>query len=368
MGQFLRINGDYNISAVADPTNGGKITLYTGPNNTGEVRITGNLVVEGTTLTVVATNLDVTDNIITVNNGETGDGVTLQYSGLQVDRGFSSPGIDNLPAAFVWNENMPFPNNGAITNESGGWQIGFGDGSYNFTNSRLMVKEIMTPTAAAGTGDLTLIGRGRGIVTVLGTDDYEQQVLAFGDDAIPNKKYVDDAIRDNPTFQIITDSPADPLNPLPNSSTRVIATDKDIADLGNGISSLDYFYQNTGYLTFGESAVSILVDGVLNTQFYKNRAVIQGLEFIGNEITNNDTSANISIRTQGTGKLQTNYALQLEQLVGNPSYVPGYTLLRAGDPSIGTTGLYFVNDSSETIKQTGELISKNKALLFSMLF
>jgi hypothetical protein len=43
-------------------------------------------------------------------------------------------------------------------------------------------------------------------------------------------------------------------------------------------------------------------------------------------------------------------------------------LLYAAVPGTGTTGVYFVNDSAETAKQNGELISKNKALVFSMLF
>jgi hypothetical protein len=43
-------------------------------------------------------------------------------------------------------------------------------------------------------------------------------------------------------------------------------------------------------------------------------------------------------------------------------------LLHGGVPGVGTTGLYYVNDSTESIKQSGELINKNKALVFSMLF
>jgi hypothetical protein len=48
--------------------------------------------------------------------------------------------------------------------------------------------------------------------------------------------------------------------------------------------------------------------------------------------------------------------------------VSNNVLLYAAAPSIGTTGVYFVNDSAEAAKQNGELISKNKALVFSMLF
>jgi len=42
--------------------------------------------------------------------------------------------------------------------------------------------------------------------------------------------------------------------------------------------------------------------------------------------------------------------------------------LYAAESGAGTTGIYFVNDNAEVAKQNGELISKNKALVFSMLF
>jgi hypothetical protein len=77
---------------------------------------------------------------------------------------------------------------------------------------------------------------------------------------------------------------------------------------------------------------------------------------------------NILIKTAGTGKLQTNYAMQFEKIGTVPGYVSDNVLLYAAVPGIGTTGLYFVNDSAEAAKQNGELISKNKALVFSMLF
>jgi hypothetical protein len=89
-----------------------------------------------------------------------------------------------------------------------------------------------------------------------------------------------------------------------------------------------------------------------------------------NEITSRAgiTNENIYVRTQGTGKLQTNYAMQFEKIGTVPSYVSNNALLYAATPSTGTTGIFFVNDSAEAAKQNGELISKNKALVFSMLF
>jgi hypothetical protein len=327
MSEFLQTNGDYNIKT----REGGIIKLDVGPPTAGgQVIVTADLIVEGDTLTVEAENLNVRDNIIELNYGETGAGVSLRYSGLQIDRG----SLD--PASFFWDEN----------DDSFNLATGSPTGTFNYNNSTLRLKKITTDS---GDPDLVLIGYGDGVITVAGTNDYENQVT--DDDDIPNKKYVDDSIRDNPTFQIIDDN------------TRVIVSDKEVSG------SLQYLIDNTGYSTFGESAVSVLIDNTLNTQFYANRAIIQGLEFNQNESNNptisvNNTNDNIYLQTNGTGKVRTNYGLQLEQIAVDPAFVSGSTIQYAKEPSIGDTGLFYRNSNNTT----DELISKNKALLFSMIF
>jgi hypothetical protein len=54
------------------------------------VTITKNLTVNGTTTTVGSANLVVTDNTITINDGEVGAGVTAGSAGLLIDRGSST--------------------------------------------------------------------------------------------------------------------------------------------------------------------------------------------------------------------------------------------------------------------------------------
>ena len=324
MGQVIQVNGDYNIKAKE----GSSITLDTGPG-VGNVVVTGNLLVQGDTLTISAENLNVKDNIITVNDGETNDGVTLRYAGLQVDRGV---GTD---VSFLYDELL------------GAWFLASGTadaGTFNYTNSKLKVTQIVTDDDT-DSGDLTLIGSGNGVVKVFGTNTYEEQVTH--DDDIPNKKYVDDAIQNNPTFQVVS------------NNSRVIVTDKDT------IGSLAYLTSQTGYSSFGESAVSIIVDGRLATQVYPTRVEIFDLEINGNEITTKNyiTNGDIRLRTQGTGKITTNYALQLDNIGVTPAYVPDSSLLYSATPSIGATGVFVVNPG-----RTGELIDKNKALVFSMLF
>ena len=345
MGQFLRVNGDYNIKTEE----GARITLDTGPN-VGSVRVTGDLLVEGATVYVAATNLDIEDNIIVLNKGETGAGVTLDYSGIQIDRGTLGA------TSFIWSENITIPAGSSSTN-AGGWQLVSGtDGVYSFSDSRLKLKEIITESTTDG-GDLLVIGQGTGVIKVIGTDNYENQVTH--DDDVPNKKYVDDSIQNNPTFQVVSDN------------SRVIVSDKDrspnIAATGG---SLAFLTATTGFSTGGESAVSVIVDAALNTQFYPNRTEMFDLEFTGSEITTKSgiTNQNINVRTQGTGKLQTNYAVQIDSIAGTPAYVTDATILYSATPSVGTTGVWYVNPSAEARLQSGELINKNKALVFSMIF
>jgi hypothetical protein len=350
MGQFLRVNGDYNIRAG----DGAKITLDTGPAvSGGSVRVTGNLIVEGDTVNVSTANLNIEDNIISLNVGEVGPGVTLIYSGIEIQRGDTSTVTPQNNASLLYDESTD------------SWIIAHGTapGPFNFDSSSLRLKQILT-NSTTDSADLTLIGTGTGVVKVIGTIDYENQVTH--DDDLPNKKYVDDSILNNPTFQIVAPQTQD---------TKVVIADKDIspndaAEPG----SLAYFTATTTHSTYGESAVSIIVDNALVGQFYNNRFEIGDLEIGGgpdrNEISSRAsiTNENIYVRTQGTGKLQTNYAMQFEKIGTVPSYVSNNVLLYAAVPSIGTTGVYFVNDSAEVAKQNGELISKNKALVFSMLF
>ena len=332
MGQYFQVNGDYNIKAKET----GTITLQA-----GTVKVAGNLTVTGGTTFVTSTNLDVADRIITLNKGETGAGVTATYSGIEIDRGSSSR------AALIFNETDPT----GITGSTGSWQIGSGtDPTYGFTDSNLKLRRILTD-ATTDSGDLTLIGTGTGVVKVAGTTNYETQVT--DDDDLPNKKYVDDAIQNNPTFQIT------------KLDSRVIIADSSVSPNTAGTGGSLAYYNALGVgIPTTESLLSVIVDGVVSGQFFSNRAMIQGLEISDTEITNDDTNTNIYIRTNGTGKLQTNYALQLDNNAVSPAIVSGSHVIYSKAESTGKSGIFFVN----TENTRDELVSKNRALLFSMLF
>jgi len=364
-GRTVQSSGDYNIKTGEGST----ILLDTGPN-VGEVRVTGNLIVLGETLTVEATNLNVQDNIIILNYGETGQGVTLGYSGVQIDRGYNIDSSQVAPTAFLWDE----------ANET--WQIAQGtpDDGFNYTDSKLKLSQILTD-AATDDGDLILIGAGTGVVKVIGTSNYEQQVLH--DDDVPNKKYVDDAIQSNPTFQITKDN------------TRVIVFDKDATLPGSAFSPAIGPYSSQPAL----SQIAFIVDNKRVAAMTADHFEMRGLTIftedqVGTDIEANfggnvnaenaeavviqadNTNANIRLETNGTGKVVISYAMSFEHHGSPVTQVGTTSILYGSTPGVGTTGLSFRNtrpskELDGTVNAsftTDELISKNRALLFSMLF
>ena len=353
MGQFFRVNGDYNIK-VKD---GGTIKLDTGTS--GDTIITGNLTVQGDVTSVSTTNLEIKDRIITLNEGENGPGVTLTYSGIEIDRGTYVDSTAVPRAAFVWNETNPpsFPiddTNEDPTSGSGFWMFATGqEGVYGFKDSNVKLRRILTDSST-DSGDLTLIGTGTGVVKVAGTTNYRLQVT--DDNDIPNKDYVDFSILNNPTFQIRAPQGQD---------TRVIIADTQITpnNASTGGSSA-YYYAQTGYPTT-ESTVGFFVDGVLSANIYADRVQLQRLEFDQTEIlTVGSGNDNIKFTPYGTGKVEVNASLQLNNDIGSPGIVSGSHVIYSRAESTGKSGIYFVN----TENTRDELVSKNRALLFSMLF
>ena len=80
MSVTKRIYGDYNLSTKLDPNANVTIATHT-------VYIQGNLFVGGNATSVTKTDVEISDNLITLNKGEIGAGVTLGQAGLEVDRG-----------------------------------------------------------------------------------------------------------------------------------------------------------------------------------------------------------------------------------------------------------------------------------------
>jgi len=76
----------------------GNISVSTGQSDFNDVVIAGDLTVSGTTTTVDTENTTISDNVIVLNNGETGAGVTDTTSGIEIDRGTETN------VTFVWDD------------------------------------------------------------------------------------------------------------------------------------------------------------------------------------------------------------------------------------------------------------------------
>jgi len=339
MGQVVQANGDYTIKASA----GGTIRLDTG-SNVGFVRVTGSLLVDGDTLTVSAENLNVKDNIIILNFGETGAGVTLEYSGIQIDRGTLTPSVilfDEGADSWIIAEGTP-------------------ESSFNYSNSNLRLRRVSTDSDT-DSGDLTLIGFGTGVVKVLGTTNYEQQVT--DDDDIPNKKYVDDAIIATPSFQIVRENTRittfDTANPL----------DQDFFPIGPYVTNpnqdqIAVIVNNRRVALFTEEEFSLRGLSIF-PEDNKGADIFGGAISQAVTIQARDTNSGIRLETNGTGKVEISYALQFNSVdLGiAPAVVTDTTVVYNGPIAAGTSGLYAVNNNYRD-----ELVLKSRALLFSMIF
>jgi hypothetical protein len=216
-------------------------------------------------------------------------------------------------------------------------------------------------TNATSTAINSIIGFGVGVVKVSGTTNYEQQVT--DDDDIPNKRYVDDAIIANPSFQIV------------RSDTRVTAFDPVGDPLDFLVTGAIGPYVNNP----SQSEIAVIVNDRLVALFTENQVEVRGLSIIWEDNKGSDiggfpasdaitlqatnTNTNIKLETNGTGKVQITYAMQFDNSGIAPAAVTDTTVVYAGPDAAGTSGLYTVNDNYRD-----ELVTKGRALLFSMIF
>jgi hypothetical protein len=326
MSKFLNVpNGDYKVKVQE----GGEITLDTGIN-VGQVRITGSLIVEGDTTIVESETMAVKDNIIVINDGETGVGISLNEGGLRIDRGSLSD------AFLVFDEDITWRDPTTETTKTGG---------FVFKNEASTLVGIRANSISTGGGDLYLINSGTGVISVTGTTDYEDQVAAGDDDVIPNKAYVNNRINEVLTV-------FDPTRILDGSITP------------SYIRVLDQ--ESTSSASIINIAIDDTVVGYVNSTDVK----LHDIKIIGSTIQTVNSFDNLVLAAPGTGIVQISDTLQLDGLptaddVTTQPLAPSTgAKIYTNDQSTGGTGIYFVN--AEDTRD--EIISNNRALLYSMIF
>jgi hypothetical protein len=328
--------GDYKIK-VANASN--EITL-----DSALTHITGDLRVEGETTTVNTTNLEIEDNIIVLNKNEAGAGVGEGTSGVDIDRG------SYANVQIVYDESIAWNNPSTQTVSQGPGLQGPGYGSFKVSSAdgndilALRVANINNTNAIyfepGGTGTLRLGGS-------IAPANYISRMN--DDNDIPNKKYVDDEIN------AVVIGAAFP---------RIVQGDTEVKITDNSQSGQT-------------SKIEVTIDGTLlglweptRFEIYQQTTDIGNVRIEGDTISGLNSNQDLELVAPGTGSVRANdsFVINNRPSVQDPAVDPLYDAngvkLYAKSPSGGDTGLYFVN----TNDTRGEVISKNRALLFGLLF
>ncbi len=331
--------GDYKIK-VADASN--KIEL-----DATETLVKGNLTIEGTTTTVESTVTTITDNIITLNSGETSPGINAvknYQAGIEIDRGTLND------VAIIYDESIAWNNPSTQTVSQGPNLQGPGYGSYKISSSdgndilALRVANINNNNAIyfepGGTGTLRL---GASIAPA----NYISRMS--DDNDIPNKKYVDDEIN------AVVIGAAFP---------RIVQGDTEVKITDNSTSGQT-------------SKIEVTIDGTLlglwepnRFELYQQTTDIGSIRIEGDTISSLNSNQDLELVAPGTGSVRANDSFvignrpSVQDSAIDPLYDANGVKLYAKTPSGGDTGLYFVN----TNDIRGEVISKNRALLFGLIF
>jgi hypothetical protein len=318
MSKVVRVSdGDYKIITQL----GGRITLDTG-NQIGSVVITGDLVVEGDTTTVESETLTIRDNIIYLNVGETGNGVTLGLSGFAIERG------TRQDAQLLWDESITYVDSTGTNRQ----------GAFSFKEGSLGAG-LQTSTIFTGGGDLSFNtgATGTGVLSVSQVPNYEDRVT--DDDDIPNRRYVQDYVLD-----LIADAPIDGFY-------RYLGTVK----LDTGGKAYD---TGAGDPT---SKIEFEVDGFIRTTINNSGLFVDNINLFGNRITTLNNQLSLSANSN---LVDVEATLGLQDQLSTPVSVSGKNIVYSSAvQGPGATGLYFTNTTT-----SDELVSRRRSLVFSMIF
>lgn len=323
MSKFLKIPyGNYTIEVQES----GEIRLDTG-ENLGVVRITGDLIVEGSTTTSInSTDTDIKDNIITLNKGEIGFGIFKEQSGIQVDRGL----YRNAFVVFDEQATHLDPNTAEIVKGSFVFKLEPGLGEDSTYEDEQLVG-IKTDSITTNGTDLFLINQGSNVISVTGTVDYELNVI--DDDHIPNKKYVDDAI---------------------------------VSTFGNGefIKTDDTKVQTYDFDVTGvPSNIDFQVDGNTVVNIAETSMLIYDLSISSTTIQTENQDDNITLAVTGSGSVKIENVLEIPKSISDPAAPLDGIKIYSKEEGEGGTGIYYNNETGTQ----DELISRNRALLYSMV-
>lgn len=321
MSKILKVSqSNYRLQTQS----GGTITLDTG-TATGTVVVTGNLDVKGTTTTVESTNTTVADNILQLNYGQTGNGISsaLSYqAGVEIIRGSYSN------AQLLFNEQLTYYSSVSSSNVSGTFVIKTADGA---------LKGLRLATIGNdGSTDFVIdMQSGTRAILVGNSPNYDTYVA--NDNHLITKKW---------------------------ANLYVAAT--------GGMATVDKIYFASGGTYTSSTAPTLVQAYASNIQFSINQVLKATLSTTGllvnNVNINSDTISNTTnnlILTATNNNVEVSAVLNIDDQITTPTSTVGKTkLYSSATIGPGRSGVYFTNN---TITTADELISRNRAVLLSIL-
>ena len=342
MSKVLSVNnGNYTVKVEG----GGQIlfdtsrgTLVSG-KPAGTVVIRGNLEVEGTTTTVESNDTLINDNILTLNNGQTGAGISASknyQAGIEIDRG------SEATAKFVFDDSVAWDIGG--DSGTGGFKLFTGSGA----KTTLVLDGIKSNAAL-------YIDTGNNGISVTNATDYETNVFPYTGSAVTGGAIDDDMI---PNAKAVVDYVA-----FANASLLQNRIEE-------GTTTKTFVQSRDFEVTGSPSEVSIGIDNETRASFFLDTIQLGDIVLQGSQISTINTNEDLRLEAAGTGSVQINDKLHLTSTAHasdaaiDPLKPTTGSILYTKTEDAGGTGLFFVNSSNTQ----NEIISNNRSLLYSMIF
>jgi hypothetical protein len=314
-------NGDYRVRVQT----GGNIILDT-QSTYGKVLVIGDLDVQGQLTYIESTNTQVNDNILQLNYGQTGNGISSAnnyVSGIEIKRGNYSA------AQILFNENVQHYDPVTSTEVNGTFVLSTADGKL----SGLRVASISN----SGTTDFVFDMQGSANVLRVANSlgGYENNIN--NDNDIINRKYL---------YNYVAAS--------------------------NGVASVDRIYfPTTGGIAGSTSSIEAFGSSIVFQISQSTRAIISptgvsvdNINLYSNTITN--TTSNNLILSSTNNNVEINSVLNLDNQSSIPSYTTGTTkIYSSATAGPGGTGIYFTNN--QAAHTADELVSRRRAVALSIL-
>jgi len=314
-------------------------------NLLGEVIINGGLQVRGTTVTVNSEDLNVKDPVIILNKYDENTnyyGIIGGEAGIEIDRG------TNVPVRMIFKDNISWQRGPS----SGTGTFTFQDDNYNFP----------LPLHIGGvvTDGTFYVDCEPGVISVTNTSNYEQRIFTYqgvGESleiiALENDGIVDDDYI--PNARAVVDYVKYALTNIGTGST-----------IGSGNSTVTIYDDSLN----PPSRLVATIDGIEKFVINNTETTIENIKIDSNTISPTDIDVDLILQAPGVASVKINDVLEITEtphandIKIDPFAPTDSVKIYCKDPGPGNTGLYYINKN----EINDEIISKNRALLYGMIF